>query len=441
MKKTDRISYTYKTFVKGDIGFSYQPKIITEMKLTLLLTLPFVLLGFSLIVADHFESRWRVSLLVIPIVAFYFVYKEVNVVAVNRKRERDGALGYFSNAKISDLCKATFGEDVSCLCSKYIIRHTEKLGVFERLVAAGLSNGKVVKFRVVQRTNEKGMWSLTIRTTPEIIDDELTAFKVLPLYAWLGRYFHPDNNVFVVLLIYLLIWVVLLCAIVGPMLWNPVVFAIVLWTYTVLGRLLVWTVGADRLPRLIKTLLSFPGYLCNLFFKFTAPILVFLMGAAIIIIVGVVFAILLYAASWFITSGSIGFNIDYAVFLLAVSLSLSSVYANKLVFVIFEHMDILWNMVDKSMESPMLGLIEYVYRKENINCLIYMAYLVFITVSTGRYFLSAESPYLFSEGVDPAITKAFLVHIAFTNMVTRWKEIKLKAGEAMEYVIKIMQMK
>ena len=116
-------------------------------------------------------------------------------------------------------------------------------------------------------------------------------------------------------------------------------------------------------------------------------------------------------------------------------------YANKLVFVIFEHMDILWNMVDKSMESPMLGLIEYVYRKENINCLIYMAYLVFITVSTGRYFLSAEPPYLFSEGVDSAITKAFLVHIAFTNMVTRWKEIKLKAGEAMEYVIKIMQMK
>lgn len=431
----------YKTFHHGDIGFSYQPKTITEFKLSLLLAFSFVILGLTLFVANLFVSRWRAILFFIPIIAFYFIYKEINVVAVNRNRERNGALDYFSSDKISALCKDVFKEDVTCQYRKYIIRHTEKLGVFERLVAAGLSNGRVVKFRVVQRTNEKGMWSLTIRTSPEIVDDELTAFKVYPLHVWLCRYFNPDNNVFVVFLIYLLIWTVLLCIIFGPLLWNPAIFAISVWAYTILGFLFIWAVGPDRMPKWAKKAISFPGYLANLFFKFTAPILVFLIGVAIIIIVGVVFASILYAVSWLVTSGDIGFNLDYITFLTAASLSLSSVYANKLVFAIFEHMDILWNMVDKSMESPMLGFIEYVYRKENINCLIYMAYLVFITISTGRHFLLAESPYLINEGVDSAITNAFLVHIAFTNMVTRWKEIKLKARKAMEYVYMIMQMK
>ena len=97
-----------------------------------------------------------------------------------------------------------------------MIRHTDKFGVFERIVVAGLSNGSVVKFRVVQRTNEKGLWSLTIRTAPEIIDDEIIAFRVFPLQIWLKRYFNPDNNVFVVFGIYFFSWIVFSLAVVVP---------------------------------------------------------------------------------------------------------------------------------------------------------------------------------------------------------------------------------
>lgn len=435
-------SISYKNLSHGNIGFSYKPKTISELKLSFMLALPLMILGITLIFMSQFEGRLRAVFIIVPIVSFFFIYKEINVVSENRRRERNATLQYFDVNKITALCKAAFGEDVDCLYRKYLIRHTDKFGVFERIVVAGLSNGRVVKFRVVQRTNEKGFWSLTIRTTPEIIDDEIIAFQVFPLYIWLKRYFNPENNVFVVFVVYFFSWIVLSLAVVVPLMWNPMIIAAVMIGYSLLGYFLIWLIGVDRIPHWLRFVLSLPGKIVNLCINFTAPILVFLTGATIIVIVGMVIAALLYLISWLATSGSIGWgNIDYAVFLLIASLSLSSVYANKLVFTIIEHLDALWNMTDKSMESPMMGFVEYIYQKENINCMIYIVYLAFIGVSSAKYFLVPEHSYVVNEGVDLAVTKAFLVHIAFTNMMTRRKELKLKAHDVMDYVIRIMQMK
>lgn len=49
--------------------------------------------------------------------------------------------------------------------------------------------------------------------------------------------------------------------------------------------------------------------------------------------------------------------------------------------------------------------------------------------------------YLVSAGVDAAVTKAFLVHIAFTNMVAKRKEMKLKVTGVAEYIIKMLSAK
>lgn len=435
-------SISNKTLSNGDIGFSYKPKTISELKLSFMLALPFMILGMTLIVMSQFEGRWRAVFFLVPIVSFFFIYREINVVWENRRRERNATLQYFDVNKITAICKVAFGEDVDCLCRKYMIRHTDKFGVFERIVVAGLSNGSVVKFRVVQRTNEKGLWSLTIRTAPEIIDDEIIAFRVFPLQIWLKRYFNPENNVFVVFGIYFFSWIVFSLAVVVPIIWNPIITAAVMIGYSLLGHFLIWLIGVEKIPHWLRFVLSLPGKIVNLCINFTAPILVFLTGATVIVFVGMVIAALLYLISWLVTSGSIGWdNVNYAVFLLIASLSLSSVYANKLVFTIIEHLDVLWNMTDKSMESPMMGFIEYIYQKENINCLIYMVYLSFIGFSSAKYFLAPEHSYVVNEGVDLAVTKAFLVHIAFTNMMTRRKELKLKAHDAMDYVIRIMQMK
>lgn len=321
---------------------------------------------------------------------------------------------------------------------KYIIRQTEELGKFERLVAAYLSNGKFVVFKVVNRKNEKGKWSLTIRTTPLETNDEQIKFKLLPLHIWVRRYLDPDNNMFIVLLFYLLLWSLLVVVVMVPICLYPKEWTIVVWCYVFLGYTLFKIDKPEKYPRWLFNAIMLPGRTITLFITLTGPILVFLVGAFIIVVIGTLIAAVLFGVSWLVTEGNIGINVNYIVFLIVVCLSLSSVYANKLIHSVYERMDIMCDTDEKNLESPILGFVEYIFQKENINCLIYMSYLVFLVVSTTKHYLMEPSSYLVSEGIDMAVTKAFLVHIAFTNMMARRKEIKFKTAGMMEYVIRML---
>ena len=437
----EKAKFTVKALSEGNIGFSYAPKLPSERKLTNMIALVFLLLAVTMFVISWLKSIWSIAIVIIPIAIFAYIYKDSNVVSTNRKRERNGILPYYSQDKISELCQSKYGEDIRCLYREYVIRHTDRPGVFQRMILAGLSNGAVVMFRVVQRKNEKGMWSLTIRTVPEEIDSELMAFSALPLHVWAKRYFNPDSNVLVAFLLYLLIWAILVAAFTVPAHFSPTGTLIAVAVYVVTSILLYVFVGVGRMPKWLVVSLEIPGRLFDLLIKLTAPILVFLAATVVIFLVGMLIAAILYGVSWMVTGSSIGFNVNYAVFLLIVSLSLSSVYANSLIFHIFEHMDIFWNMTEKSMESPMIRFVEYVYKKENINCLIYISYLAFIIISTAKYYLNGSEAYLVNKDIDHAVTAAFLVHIAFTNMMTRWKELKISLEGVMKYMVDIMSMK
>ena len=436
MKK--EAAFSYKELANGDIGFSYRPKFDSFNITSNYYIIGFVLLGLSMFIMNQFESRWRGLIIIIPWAFFVYAYKKTNVLAINRKRERTGLLEVFDKEKITAICKNVFGEEVSCMYHKYIIRQTEELGKFERLVAAYLSNGKFVVFKVVNRKNEKGKWSLTIRTTPLETNDEQIKFKLVPLHIWLRRYLDPDKNMFMVLLLYLLLWSLLVVVVIVPVCLYPKEWTIVVWCYVILGYTLFKIVKPEKYPRWLFNAIMLPGRTITLFITLTGPILVFLVGAFIIVVIGTLIAAVLFGVSWLVTEGNIGINVNYIAFLIVVCLSLSSVYANKLIHSVYERMDIMCDTEEKTLESPILGFVEYIYQKENINCLIYMAYLVFLAVSTTKHYLMEPSSYLVSEGIDMAVTKAFLIHIAFTNMVARRKEIKFKTAGMMEYVIRML---
>lgn len=427
-------AFSYKELESGDIGVSYKPKRNSFSTITNYYTLSFIFLGVTVYLMNLFEPIWRPLIILLPLSFFVYAYKKNNVIAINRKREKIGILSLFDENKITSLCKGIFDEDANCLYRKYIVRQTKDLGIFERLVVAYLSNDKFVVFKVVNRTNEKDKWSLTIRKTPSEIQDEFIAFQLLPFGIWVKRYFNPENNCFVAFLQYLLLWTFLVVVIIVPAYFYPIEWNIAVWSYAILGHLVLKMVKPEKLPRWLFYSIILPGKTFNLLLNLTGPILLFFFGAFIILIIGTLIACVLYGLSWLAMSGSLGVNLKYMVFLMVASLSISSVYVNNFIRSVFERMDILRDMEDKSLESPMLGFVEYIYQKENINCLIYMAYLFFIGISTTHQYLMDSSPYLVSEGVDSAVTKAFLIHIAFTNVVARWKETILKTEGVIHYI-------
>ena len=65
----------------------------------------------------------------------------------------------------------------------------------------------------------------------------------------------------------------------------------------------------------------------------------------------------------------------------------------------------------------------------NINAFVYSAYFLFIVVSSINFYIHAENANasIIESGVDMAVMKAFLVHIAFTNVIIRRREMKLSA--------------
>ena len=67
----------------------------------------------------------------------------------------------------------------------------------------------------------------------------------------------------------------------------------------------------------------------------------------------------------------------------------------------------------------------YLVHPSNMVFLVYLIYFVYLAVS-GFRLIQCEN-YLFSETIDAAILKAFLVYIAYTNMIIKAKETEIDA--------------
>lgn len=87
-------------------------------------------------------------------------------------------------------------------------------------------------------------------------------------------------------------------------------------------------------------------------------------------------------------------------------------------------------------EPIMLDLALYVVHKNNIIFLIYTAYFVFFAIS-GFMEIQYNGAWI-SQNLDKAVLKAFLVFIAYSNMVSKSKEVEIKSKPFLEKVIKLI---
>ena len=79
----------------------------------------------------------------------------------------------------------------------------------------------------------------------------------------------------------------------------------------------------------------------------------------------------------------------------------------------------------------------YLVHPSNVVFVLYLAYLLYLGI-TGYLYIE-EGIYLISEKMDAAILKAFLVYVAFTNMITKSKDIELNEKDLLERLLLILR--
>lgn len=422
---------TYRRGLKGgNFGFSYVPKKIDGAILSMQISMTLMLCGSILIIAEKTGMLWLLFGLILPIVLFFYIFIKSNKDRYNRRLETEAALNGFTDEEVQLRCRSVYGAEITCKHRAYIIRQKGTTGEFERMFAAYLSNGVTIVFPVIQRTNEKGKWSLTIKGEPEETNDNGIINKTLPPGVWFNRMINPDKNAIVGILLYLLIWAVLLGLYVYPVVHyrNQFLF---FWG----GYMLLMVIMAlirryvFKIPPKIEKVLLFPGTLAGLILNLSAPIFAILAALIIPCLMGIFSAAAIYGLSYVLTKGTLGWNLNYAIFLSVASTSILTVYGNKGLMKIYERSGLFQSDDSKSLENQFLGLVGYIFQKGNINAFVYSAYFLFIVVSSINFYIHAENANasIIESGVDMAVMKAFLVHIAFTNVIIRRREMKLSA--------------
>lgn len=422
---------TYRRGLKGgDFGFSYVPKKIDGAILSMQISMTMMFCATILIIAEKTGMLWLLFVLVVPIGIFFYIFIKSDKDRYNRRLETEAALNGFTDDEVQLRCRSVYGDEITCKHRAYIIRQKGTTGEFKRMFAAYLSNGVTVVFPVIQRTNEKGKWSLTIKGEPEETSDNGIVDKSLPPGEWLNRMINPDKNAIVGILLYLLIWAVLLGLYVYPVVHyrNQFLF---FWG----GYLLLMVIMAlisryvFKIPPKIEKVLLFPGTLAGLILNLSAPIFAILAALIIPCLMGIFSAAAIYGLSYVLTKGTLGWNLNYALFLSVASTSILTVYGNKGLMKIYERSGLFQSDDSKSLDNQFLGLVGYIFQKGNTNALVYSLYFLFIVVSSINFYIHAENANasIIESGVDMAVMKAFLVHIAFTNVIIRRREMKLSA--------------
>lgn len=112
---------------------------------------------------------------------------------------------------------------------------------------------------------------------------------------------------------------------------------------------------------------------------------------------------------------------------------------NYILSLLFKH-----DFEERIKKHPFIEVALNLTQGKNINFLIYMFYFLFITWTTLARLQGFDS--LFSKELIEGTTPAFLVHIAYTNMVVKLKDVDLKMGTMMDFMskaydIRILQLK
>ena len=134
----------------------------------------------------------------------------------------------------------------------------------------------------------------------------------------------------------------------------------------------------------------------------------------------------------------LGLNISWeTMFFITLAVgSIISVHGAKFIHWMIKEHSPLKNWENHKYEAVQTELALYVINKNNVNFLIYLAYFLFLSIS-GLMQIQYNEP-LITTNIDSTILKAFLVFIAFSNMVNKSKDVEIKTKPLLDKMIRLI---
>lgn len=430
--------YRYRTTDDGILDFYYKSRRLIPFFYSLIEVIPMLVFAAILPFMGGLHKVWFLLCIFVFIVVFIYNLRVILAHSSTRKWENEGLMKYFSNDRIEKLCSALSKEDVTCINRKYIEKRVG-FGKYERYVAVRLSNDmSFVLFNVTIREKSDEWWHLRMELTPVLTEEPDVINRFIPIREKIRSWLNPDENAYTALILYVLFWAVLVSVVVAPFVYNTLIWGYICWGYIIGSFILLYLEKCIDYPQWFKKVILFPSNVVDLAYRLSLPIILFVFGLGVIIFLAGICTGVLYSVSLLLTAGIVEIDLHYALFLFTASISVVSVQANGLLLYIVERIELFRMVWEETADTPIVGFVEYIFQKENINFLFYLAYLLFLIGSTAKHYLSPENEYLISKGVDYAVMAAFLVHIAMTNMMMKRKETKFHCEGLMDYVYKML---
>jgi len=116
--------------------------------------------------------------------------------------------------------------------------------------------------------------------------------------------------------------------------------------------------------------------------------------------------------------------------------SIVCVHGSKFIHWVIKEYTPLKNWGNHKYEAVITELALYVINKNNVNFLIYLAYFIFLAISGFMQIQYEKS--LITTNIDGAILKAFLVFIAYSNMISKSKDVEIKAKPLLDKMLRLI---
>lgn len=215
--------------------------------------------------------------------------------------------------------------------------------------------------------------------------------------------------------------------------WKSVVYFI---GYIVVFMVVDEQIGKSRnkVLKTINEIISLPLAITMLWFKLMHPTMIILMSYLFLGMYA--FAIPMLAIKGFIFLFDLNISQTTVFFITLAIGSIASVHGSKLIHWIIKEYTPLKNWENHEYEAVQTELALYVINKNNVNFIIYLVYFIFLTMS-GFMQIQYNEP-LITIDIDSAILKAFLVFIAFSNMVNKSKDVEIKTKPLLSKMIRLI---
>lgn len=215
--------------------------------------------------------------------------------------------------------------------------------------------------------------------------------------------------------------------------WKSVAFFIgyvivFMGMYTLIGK------SQNKVLKMLNTIISLPLVITMLWFYLMLPTMTILMSYIFLGVYAFGIPMLAIKSLCFLLNLNIS---QPSIFFITLALgSITCVHASKFIHWIIKEYTSLKNWGNHKYEAVMTELALYVINKNNVNFLIYLAYFIFLTIS-GFMQIQYNEP-LITVNIDAAILKAFLVFIAYSNMISKSKDVEIKAKPLLDKIIKLI---